>query len=43
VFGAAAAFVGWQDAIGINLSLESLEELLTGWSGPGAAIVRATP
>ena len=31
--GAAAAFVGWELAVGVDLSLEALEELLTGGTG----------
>ena len=43
MLGTASAFIGRQRAIGINLSLEALQELLAGWPGAGAAIERATP
>jgi len=43
MLGAAPAFVGRQRAIRINLSLETLQELLARWAGPGAPIDSATP
>jgi hypothetical protein len=43
VFGAAAAFVGRELAVGVDLSLETLEELLAGRAGAGASVVGAAP
>jgi hypothetical protein len=43
VLGAASALVGRQCAIRINLSLESLQELLSGWPGACASVVGAAP
>jgi hypothetical protein len=43
VLGAASALVGRKYAIGINLSLESLQELLSGWPGACASVVGAAP
>jgi hypothetical protein len=43
VVGAAAAFVGWQGAIGVYIVLETLEEGLPGRSGSGAAVGGAAP
>jgi hypothetical protein len=43
VLGSLPTLVGRQDAVRINLTLESLQELLTRWAGPGAAVDRATP
>jgi len=43
MLGAAAAFVGWQFAVGVDLSLESLEELLACCTGAGATVVGAAP
>ncbi len=43
VLGAAAALVGRELAVGVDFSLEALEELLACWAGAGAAIVGATP
>lgn len=43
VFGAAAAFVGWQLVVRVNLSFEALEEGFAGWAGAGAAVAGASP
>jgi hypothetical protein len=39
VLGAAAALVGRELAVGVDLVLEALEELLTGRAGAGASVV----
>jgi hypothetical protein len=43
VLGAAAAFVGRELAVGVDLALESLEELLAGGAGAGGSVVGAAP
>jgi hypothetical protein len=43
VLGATSAFVGRKCAIRINLSLESLQELLAGRTGTSASVEGATP
>jgi hypothetical protein len=43
VFGAAAAFFGRELAVGVDLALEALEELLAGRAGAGTAVVGAAP
>jgi hypothetical protein len=43
VFGAAAALVGRELAVWIDLALEALEELLAGRAGAGAPVFGAAP
>ena len=43
MLGAAAALVGWEVAIRVNLFLESLQEGLACWAGAGAAVDGAAP
>jgi hypothetical protein len=43
VVGAAAVFVGWKLAFGVDLALEALEELLARRVGAGAPVFRAAP
>jgi hypothetical protein len=43
VLGAAAALVGRELAVGINLALEALEELLARRAGAGASVFGAAP
>ena len=43
VFGAAAAFAGRELAVGVDLALEPLEELLARWTGTGGSVVGAAP
>jgi hypothetical protein len=43
MFCEAATFAGWKLAIGINLLLESFEELLACGPGSSAAVVGAAP
>src|SRR5579875_1906608 len=43
VFGAAAAFLRREDAVGVDLALEAFQELLAGGSGAGGAVVGAAP
>jgi hypothetical protein len=43
VFGATAAFVGREHAVGVDLALEPLEELLAGRAGAGASVFGAAP
>jgi hypothetical protein len=43
VLGAAAALVGRELAVRVDLALEPLEELLAGWAGAGSAVFGAAP
>lgn len=43
VLGTAAAFVGWELAVGVGLVLEALEGLLARWAGAGASVFGAAP
>jgi hypothetical protein len=43
VFGAEAALVGRELAVGVDFALEALEELLARWAGAGASVVGAAP
>jgi hypothetical protein len=43
VLGTAAAFVGWELAVGVDLVLEALEGLLARWAGAGASVFGAAP
>jgi hypothetical protein len=43
VLGAAAALVGWELAVRVDLALEPLEELLAGGAGAGSSVVGAAP
>jgi hypothetical protein len=43
VFGAAAALVGRELAVRVDLALEALEELLACRAGAGTAVVGAAP
>ncbi len=43
MLGATAALIGRQLAVGVNLLLEALEELLARWPGTGAAVVCSAP
>ena len=43
VFGAAAALVGREFAVGVDLTLEALEELLAGGTGAGSSVIGAAP
>ena len=43
VLGAAAAFVGRELAVEVDLALEALEELLAGGAGAGGSVVGAAP
>jgi hypothetical protein len=43
VLGAAASLVWRELAVGVDLALEALEELLAGRAGAGASVFGATP
>jgi len=43
VFGAAAALVGRELAVGVDFSLEALEELVARRAGAGASVVGVAP
>jgi hypothetical protein len=43
VVGAAAAFVGRELIVGVNLAFEALEEGFACWAGSGTAVAGASP